>query len=134
MKRWLIRIGLTVALGIVLSGCSLLSKNPPQSIIEAAIAQQVSQTQQALNQQFKASANAPTVTIDRIEVHQRQSAATSSGTRYQVTGTCDLEMIFGDRRIHKTALPFQVILQAEPDSNNWRLIQSESVYSRRQAG
>ncbi|MEO0488333.1 MAG: hypothetical protein AAF215_04275 [Cyanobacteria bacterium P01_A01_bin.123] len=121
------RTAIGILLVVTLSACSLLGQNPPKEIIENAIALQLSQTQQALSQQLTPSAKAtPRVEVSRVKVRQRQATQLNTYTVYRVTGTCDLQLTFPNRRVTETATPFEVYVQPGSAKATWLLAHPEA--------
>lgn len=124
-------IGRTVVgilLAVTLSACSLLSQGPSQKIVTRAIALQLGQTQQSLSHQLAPRAKTiPSVEVDHVAVRQRQPIQVNTQTLYQVTGTCDIQLTFPNRRVSETATPFEVYLQPGVAKATWLLARPETT-------
>lgn len=121
------RIVVGILLTVTLSACGLWGQGPSQRIVEKAIALQLSQTQQSLSQQLSPlSQTPPSVDVSHIKVHQRQSMQIETHALYRVTGHCDLQIAFPDRRITEKSTPFEVYLQPGSSQGTWLLTRPES--------
>jgi hypothetical protein len=113
----IIRVILMVILAGLLTACGT---QPDRSIVEKAIALQVSQTQQELSRQLFQSTQLDTK-ISQVKVKNQQRLAIEALTAYRVQGTYDLTLKLPSRRVTQRQNSFDIYLQRQSEGKTWRL-------------
>ena len=109
------------ALLIFLTSCGALAQQPPDQAIRLAVAQQLSNTQQAIAQGLGASIPIqPNFKIDKLEVKDRKRVSEERFQRdgypsdiYKVEGTVKATLTASNRKIQQSG-PFTVYLGTNP--------------------
>ncbi|MBD2460523.1 hypothetical protein H6G89_05640 [Oscillatoria sp. FACHB-1407] len=115
----MIRIVLVVMLATLLTACGF--GNIPQSLVEQAIALQLTQTQQELGQLLYTDApQAPSSKINHIKVNHRDSLMIQGLAAYHLQGTYDVTLDFPDHHVTQRENPFEIYLQQTGDKT-WSL-------------
>lgn len=114
---------------LLLGGCGGWG-NPPQAVVEQALALQFDQTQQQLGQQLFGRAQVQrTFDLNHVEVNQRQSVTLAERNAYRVTGTYDWQGQQASGRVKGRQAPFELYLQQS--GKTWLLLRpgsGESVW------
>ena len=129
MVRAIARMVVAMLLMGLLAACG--GEPPPQAIVEQAIALEINQTQQQLQQQlFRGSTEFPAGRVDHVKVKKQQSqtlpserAASSKLNGYRVEGTYDLIVETPSQRSTRRQNPFEVYLQYDSEGKTWSLAQ-----------
>ncbi|MEL7315206.1 MAG: hypothetical protein AAFN08_09665 [Cyanobacteria bacterium J06559_3] len=118
--------GLLVLIGM--TGCSSLAAAPPQAVVAQAVAVQAEAYQTDLWQQLSLQTDAtPSLSINRVKVRQTRPVQVASTLAYEVTGTYQYKLRYPNRRrLQQSQVPFTVVLQAIPDTEDWQLLRIES--------
>jgi hypothetical protein len=115
----LFQIGIACILALVLTACG---GQPKSSVVEQAIALQVSQVQQDLvGQLYRHTTVPPDFTVKRVQVEQRRSLKIEDKPGYQIQGTYTLVLNFPGHRVTQPENPFEIYLQREPQEKRWNL-------------
>ncbi len=124
MKR--LKLVCLALLLIVLTGCGVLSQTPPDQAVKLALAQQLTNTQQAIAQDLgiTPSDSPPNFKIDQLTVTSRQKLAKSSlqrddipGDAYRVRGTFEATLTGANRQIQQSS-PFDLYLSADLETDS----------------
>lgn len=118
----LILIG--ILLGI-LTACGSLGTVPSNQLVQKALAIQLAQTQQQLNQQLKPVAPIK-IEIARFKITSKQPLVGQNLPIYRVQGKSDLTVQLQKRRIKQQQKPFEVYLQRQNEGKTWRLLLPEA--------
>ena len=113
------RVIWAIALALLLTACNVGIKLP-NDLVEQAIALQLSQTQQQLNQQLKLDLQ-PEIDIRHIKIAEKNPLQIQELQAYQVKGTCDYTIKLPKRDITQRQAPFEVYLQRQQEGKTWRL-------------
>jgi hypothetical protein len=110
--KWLNAIVLAVLL-LGLSACGSFSKQPPQAMVERAIATQLAQTQQALIEQLAPSVpQTPNFKLSQVNIADRQSIQTGPTPIYRVRGAYSAVLQLPSRQVKEDSV-FDIYLQSE---------------------
>ena len=131
-----------LALLLLLTGCGIFSKTPPEQAIRIAIEQQLTQTQQSLAQELgltpRQSADenfTPNFQVKQIKVARREKTNSprplnnsSLSEIYKVSGTFDAILTTPTGRTSQPDSPFEMYLATDPTQTEavktWFVIQS----------
>lgn len=114
------RVIWAIALALLLTACGTVGVKLPNDLVEQAIALQLSQTQQQLNQQLRLDLQ-PEIEIRRIKIAEKTPLQIQQLQAYQVKGTCDYTIKLPKRDITQRQTPFEVYLQRQKEGKTWRL-------------
>ncbi len=114
------RVIWAIALALLLTACGTIGVKLPNDIVEQAIALQLSQTQQQLNQQLRLDLQ-PEIDIRHIKISEKNPLQIQALQAYQVKGTCDYTIKLPQRAITQRQTPFEVYLQRQKEGKTWRL-------------
>ena len=119
-------VAVLMLLGV--AGCSGLSSGPSQDLIAQAVAVQARENQASLWQQLSLQAeDTPSLAVSRVQVLQSRPVQVASTLAYEVTGTYQYRICYPHHRpIKQSDVPFDVVLQAIPETEDWQLLQIES--------
>jgi len=104
---------------VLLTACGVAGATPAPQLVERAIALQVSQTQQALNQQLRLQPN--DVKISRVKITEQTPLAIENLRGYRVRGSYTLTVKRAKRQVTQPQNFFEVYLQRQKEGKTWRL-------------
>ncbi|AFY46317.1 hypothetical protein Nos7524_0402 [Nostoc sp. PCC 7524] len=116
----MVRFVLTVALLLLLVACGNIGLLPTSELVQKAIALQLEQTQQQLNQQL--DLNFQGFEIKHLKIRQEQPLTVQDLPAFRVRGTYDLIFQLPKRQLTKLQQPFDVYLQIQQEGKTWRLL------------
>lgn len=116
----MIKLILTTILIIFLTACTSIALLPTPELVQKAIALQLEQTQQQLNQQL--DLNLQKFKIQKIYITQQQPLTIENLPAYSVQGNYDLSIKLPNRNLKQLQKPFQVYLQIQQEGKSWRLL------------
>jgi hypothetical protein len=116
MIKWIF----TSILIICLTACTSLALLPTPELVQKAIALQLEQTQQQLNQQL--DLNFQKFNIQRISITQEQPLTIENLPAYRVQGNYDFTVKLPKRSFKQVQKPFEVYLQIQKEGKSWRLL------------
>ncbi|BAY36806.1 hypothetical protein NIES2111_11370 [Nostoc sp. NIES-2111] len=116
----MMRLFLTAVLLILLVGCNNIGLLPTSQLVQKAIALQLEQTQQQLNQQL--DLNFQGFKIQHLKIRQEQPLTIQNLPTFRVLGTYDLTFQLPKRQLTKLQQPFDVYLQIQQEGKTWRLL------------
>jgi hypothetical protein len=117
----MIRAILVILLALFLTACSM-GGGPSKSMVEKAIALQLTQVQQDLGPQLYATtAELPQFRVNRVKITKREPLMIENLRSYRVQGTYDVTSIFRDRKVTQRQNPFEVYVQWQSDNKTWEL-------------
>ena len=119
----MVRLFVTVILVGFLAGCGSVGLLPTTQLVQKAIALQVDQTQQQLNQ--KLDLDFQGFEIKRLKIQQEQPLTIQSLPAFRVLGTYDLILNLPKRQLKQLQQPFEVYLQIQQEGKTWRLLLPE---------
>ncbi|MEA5554280.1 hypothetical protein VB713_25425 [Anabaena cylindrica UHCC 0172] len=108
---------------VFLTSCSSIALLPTYELVQKAIAIQLEQTQQQLNQ--KLDLDFQKFNIKRLSITQQQSLTIENLPAYRVRGTYDLTFKLPKRQLTQPQKPFEVYLQMQREGKTWRLLLPE---------
>lgn len=115
------RVIFVIFLALCLTACSI-GGGPSKSVVEKAIALQLTQVQQELGPQLYATAaELPQFRINRVKITKREPLMIQDLQSYRVRGTYDVTSAFRDRKVTQQQNPFEVYVQQQSDHKTWRL-------------
>lgn len=115
---------IAILLGL-LTACGSFGTAPSSQLVQKALAIQLAQTQQQLNQQLKPAAPI-TIEVDRLKITAKQPLVGQSLPTYRVQGKSDLTIQLQKRRVKQQQKPFEVYLQRQNEGKTWRLLLPEA--------
>lgn len=115
---------LAVTLVLLLTGCGLAAPKPPTAAVEAALMQQITQTQTLLHANLGAT-DAPLsqYQVGRVKIQHQQSLTLDHHPAVEVRGTYTLKGDRLSRSQRQQSRPFTLYLTQSSDQTNWTLIQ-----------
>ncbi|GAX34071.1 hypothetical protein [Nodularia sp. NIES-3585] len=116
----MVRLFVTVILVGLLTACGSIGLLPTTELVEKAIALQVAQTQQQLNQ--KLDLDFQGFEIKGLKIRQEQPLTLQSLPAFRVRGTYNLILNLPKRQLTQLQQPFEVYLQIQQEGKTWRLI------------
>jgi hypothetical protein len=116
---------LAIFLASLLTACGVNSAFPNTQIVRKAIALQVAQTQQKLSQQLRSDLGSAKVEVDRVRITNQKPLTIQNLTAYRIEGTYDVALKLPKRKVTQKNNPFEVYLQRQPESKNWRIAQRQ---------
>ncbi|MDA0267128.1 MAG: hypothetical protein O3A14_09220 [Cyanobacteria bacterium] len=111
-------LALVLALMLGLTACGG-GPAPPADVVTQAVTQQAETTQRQLWQGLSRQADAPKLQINRVKPTRTRSIWVDGQGAYQIKGNYQLDLRYSSRRV-KQKVPFEVILQPVPNSDNWQ--------------
>ncbi|MGF1522142.1 MAG: hypothetical protein ACFBSF_07480 [Leptolyngbyaceae cyanobacterium] len=110
------------------TGCGTLKATPPPTVVTQAVVAQAEANQTDLWQQLSLQSDEPpSLAVKQVKVRQARPVQVASTLAYEVTGTYQYTLRYPNRRrIRQSQVPFTVVLQAIPDTENWQLLRIES--------
>ncbi|MEA5512545.1 hypothetical protein [Nodularia sp. UHCC 0506] len=119
----MVRLFVTVILLALLTACGSIGLLPTTKLVQKAIAFQVEQTQQQLNQ--KLDLDFQSFEIKRLKIRQEQPLTIQNLPAFRVRGTYDLIFNLPKRQLRRLQQPFEVYLQIQQEGKTWRLLLPE---------
>ncbi|HIK03420.1 MAG TPA: hypothetical protein IGS40_01695 [Trichormus sp. M33_DOE_039] len=116
----MVRFVLTAVLLMLLVGCGNIGLLPTSELVQKAIALQLEQTQQQLNQQLDLKFQG--FKIQHLKIRQEQSLTIENLPAFRVKGDYDLVFQLPKRQLKKLQQPFEVYLQIQQEGKTWRLL------------
>jgi hypothetical protein len=110
-KSNMIKLIFTTILIIFLTACTTIALLPTPELVQKAIALQLEQTQQQLNQQL--DLNFQKFNIQRISITQQQPLTIENLPAYRVQGNYDFTVKLPKRSFKQLEKPFEVYLQIQ---------------------
>ena len=112
---------------IGLTSCRGMAAAPPQEIVAQAVAVQAQDNQTTLWQQLSLQTEAtPSLSVNQVKVRQTRPVEVAATLAYEVTGTYQYKIRYPNRRqIKQSQVPFTVVLQAIPETEDWQLLRME---------
>lgn len=98
-----------------LSACSSVGMEPNRELVQKAIALQMQQTQQQLQQQVR------DLDIKKVNIAQKQPISIQDLPGFRVKGTYDLTIKLPKQKLTQQKNPFEVYLQRQKEGKTWRL-------------
>lgn len=121
--RSIITLVLTVIFGIALTACGTakptLGVAPSKYLIEKALEEQVTQTQQQLAQQLQSSP--PEFAITQIAFQQLQPLYLGDLPTYRIQGTYHITIKSPKQPLTETENSFNMYLQRQKEGKTWRI-------------
>ncbi|AFZ56518.1 hypothetical protein H6G54_12760 [Anabaena cylindrica FACHB-243] len=108
---------------VFLTACSSIALLPTYELVQKAIAIQLEQTQQQLNQ--KLDLDFQKFNIKGLSITQQQPLTIENLPAYRVRGTYDLTVKLPKRQLTQPQKPFEVYLQIQREGKTWRLLLPE---------
>lgn len=134
-KKRVFRLILTTILIMVMTACSSLKPPtelaPDGELIQKAIALQLSQTEQRLSQQLKASH--PILDISQITVKKIEPLFIANLATYHLQGNYKLKITLPRQQVTQQKNLFDIYLQRQAEGKTWRLIRRETSSSTQEA-
>ncbi len=100
-----------------LTGCG--KQGPDSKLVKRAIALEFGQAQVELSQQLRTKV--PTFKIERVAIAQQTQLRIEGQAAYRIQGQYDASVKFPDQRYRQENNDFDVYLQQQGDTDNWRL-------------
>lgn len=119
-KLNMIKLIFTTILIIFLTACSSIALLPTPELVQKALALQLEQTQQQLNQQL--DLNFQKFNIQRISITKEQPLTIENLPAYRVQGNYDFTVKLPKRSFNQVQKPFEVYLQIQKEGKSWRLL------------
>ena len=116
----MVRLFVTVILLALLTACGSIGLLPTTQLVQKAIAFQVEQTQQQLNQ--KLDLDFQGFEIKRLKIQQEQPLTIKNLPAFRVRGTYDLILNLPKRQLTQLQQPFEIYLQIQQEGKSWRLL------------
>ncbi|WP_414576973.1 hypothetical protein [Anabaena sp. CCY 9402-a] len=116
----MVRFVVTVVLLMLLVGCGNIGLLPTSELVEKAIALQLEQTQEQLNQQLDLKFQR--FEIKHLKIRQEQPLTIENLPAFRVLGNYDLIFQLPKRQLTKLQQPFEVYLQIQQEGKTWRLL------------
>ncbi|MDZ8056020.1 MAG: hypothetical protein RMX63_31875 [Aulosira sp. ZfuCHP01] len=116
---------LTAILFMLLTACGNIGLLPTSQLVQKAIALQLEQTQQQLNQ--KLDLDFQGFDIKRLSITEEKSLTIQSLPAFRVRGNYDLIIKLPKRRLTQLQQPFEVYLQIQQEGKTWRLLLPERI-------
>lgn len=127
----MIRFVFTAILLILVTACTNIALLPTPELVQKAIALQLEQIQQQLNQQL--DLNFQKFNIQRIYITQQQPLTIENLPAYRVQGNYDFSIKLPSRNLKQLQKPFEVYLQIQQEGKSWRLLMPEKNSQHSQA-
>ena len=116
VKRIMAALMLIVAM-FCLTGCG--KQGPDSKLVKRAIALEFGQAQLELSQQLRTKV--PTFRIERVAIAEQTPLRIEGQAAYRIQGQYDASVKFPDQRYRQENNDFDVYLQQQGDTDNWRL-------------
>jgi hypothetical protein len=121
----MVRLVLTAILLVLLTACGSIGLLPTSELVQKAIALELKQTQQQLNQ--KLDLDFRSFEIKRLSIKQEQPITIENLPAFRVKGTYDLIAKLPKRDLAQPKKPFEVYLQIQQEGKTWRLLLPEKA-------
>ena len=124
----MVRLVLTILL-LLLTACTTVGLEPSSQLVQRALALELEQTQQQLNQQLYSSERPqpPSFEINRVVITQQEPLVIQDLPAYHVKGTYNLKLKLPGRQVNQQQNPFEVYLQRQKEGKTWRLALPQSI-------
>ncbi len=119
----MMRLMIAIILLWLLTACTTSVLAPTSQLVEKAIALELQQTQQQLNQQLDLDFQG--FEINRLSITQRKALTVENLPTYHVQGTYNLTFKLPKRKLTQPQKPFEVYLQLQREGKTWRLLVPE---------
>ncbi|MBD6614371.1 hypothetical protein FNW02_00395 [Komarekiella sp. 'clone 1'] len=119
----MVRLILTVMLLVLLTACGSIGLLPTSQLVQKAIALELKQTQQKLNQQL--DLDFQSFEIKHLSITQEQPLTIENLPAFRVRGSYDLIVKLPKRSLTQPQKPFEVYLQIQQEGKTWRLLLPE---------
>ncbi len=116
----MVRLVFTAILLVLLTACGSIGLLPNSQLVQKAIALELSQTQQQLNQQLDLDFQG--FEIKHLSITQEQPLTIQNLPAFRVRGTYDLIVKLPKRQLTQPQQPFEVFLQIQQEGKTWRLL------------
>lgn len=116
----MVRLVFTAILLVLLTACGSIGLLPTSQLVQKAIALQLSQTQQQLNQQLNLDFQG--FEIKRLSITQNKPLTIESLPAFRVRGTYDLILKLPNRQLKQPQQLFDIYLQIQKEGKTWRLL------------
>ncbi len=104
-----------IVLVALLSACNSVEMEPNRELVQKAIALQMHQTQQQLQQPVR------DLDIKKVNIAQKQPISIQDLPGFRVKGTYDLTIKLPKQKLTQQKNPFEVYLQRQKEGKTWRL-------------
>ncbi len=128
----MVRIIFTAILLLLLTACSSIALTPTRQLVQKAIAMDLQQTQQQLNQQLDLDFRG--FRINHLSITEQKPLPVQNLPAFRVRGTYDLTFRLPKRRLTQPQKPFEVYLQLQKEAKTWRLLLPERGSNDTQPG
>jgi hypothetical protein len=108
---------------LLLTACGSIGLLPNTQLVKKAIALQLEQTQQQLQQ--KLDLDFQGFEIKHLRINQEKPLTIQNLPAFRVQGTYDLIFQLPKRELKQTQQPFEVYLQIQQEGKTWRLLLPE---------
>ncbi|MBW4629831.1 MAG: hypothetical protein KME49_31055 [Brasilonema octagenarum HA4186-MV1] len=119
----MVRRMIVIFLVWLLTACTTSVLAPTSQLVEKAIAFELQQTQQQLNQQLGLDFQG--FEINRLSITQRKALTVENLPTYRVKGNYNLTFKLPKRKLTQPQKPFEVYLQLQKEGKTWRLLVPE---------
>ncbi|RCJ29455.1 hypothetical protein A6770_22265 [Nostoc minutum NIES-26] len=116
----MVRLVFTAILLVLLTACGSIGLLPTSQLVQKAIALQLSQTQQQLNQQLDLDFQG--FEIKRLSITQEKPLTIENLPAFRVRGTYDSIVKLPKRQLTQAQQPFDIYLQIQQEGKTWRLL------------
>lgn len=116
----MVRLVFIAILLVLLTACGSIGLLPTSQLVQKAIALQLSQTQQQLNQQLNLDFQG--FEIKRLAITQEKPLTIENLPAFRVRGTYDLILKLPNRQLKQLQQPFDLYLQIQKEGKTWRLL------------
>ncbi len=126
-----------LAMLLLLTSCGVLAQTPPDQVVKLAIAQTLTNQQQAIAQALNLSASKPNFKIEKIAVKNRQKINAPDfkqypGEVYRVSGTFDTKLQGPAKSSQlEPNNPFDLYLSTDPqdtsETQTWFLLKPDAT-------
>jgi hypothetical protein len=119
-EKNMVRLVFTAILLVLVTACGSIGLLPTSDLVQKAIAFELQQTQQKLNQQL--NLDFQSFEIKRLSITQEQPLTIENLPAFRVRGTYDLIVKLPKRLLTQAKKPFEVYLQIQQEGKTWRLL------------
>lgn len=119
----MMRLMIAMILLWLLTACTTSVLAPTSQLVEKAIALELQQTQQQLNQQLDLDFQG--FEINRLSITQQKALTVDNLPTYRVQGSYNLTFKLPKRKLTQPQKPFEVYLQLQREGKTWRLLVPE---------
>ncbi|MBW4688838.1 MAG: hypothetical protein KME40_28065 [Komarekiella atlantica HA4396-MV6] len=119
----MVRLILTAILLVLLTACGSIGLLPTSELVQKAIALELKQAQQKLNQQL--DLDFQSFEIKHLSITQEQPLTIENLPAFRVRGSYDLIVKLPKRSLTQPQKPFEVYLQIQQEGKTWRLLLPE---------